>query len=51
MENYLRKELEAGNTVSIKIDVGYSAGSGVRPTKFIVTGEVDGQPFRRSFEQ
>jgi len=42
MENYLRKELEAGKTVSIKIDVGYSAGGGVRPSGFGVTIEVNG---------
>lgn len=42
MENYLRKELEAGKTVSIKIDVGYSASGGVRPSGFGVTIEVNG---------
>lgn len=51
MENYLRKELEAGKTVSIKIDVGYSAGGGVRPDSFIVNAMIDGKPWIKEFSQ
>lgn len=51
MENYLRKELEAGKTVSIKIDVGYSAGGGVRPSIFLVEANIGGQIVRFPFSQ
>ena len=51
MENYLRKELEAGKTVSIKIEVGYSAGSGVRPSAFLVEANIGGQIVRFPFSQ
>ena len=51
MENYLRKELEAGKTVSIKIEVGYSAGGGVRPDSFIVNAMIDGKPWIKEFSQ
>jgi len=51
MENYLRKELEAGKTVSIKIDVGYSAGGGVRPNNFTVNAIIDGEKREFKFTQ
>lgn len=51
MENYLRKELEASKTVSIKIDVGYSAGGGVRPNNFTVNAIIDGEKREFKFTQ
>ena len=51
MENQLRAELAAGKNVSVKIEVGYPAGGGVRPDSFFVTATIDGVkrefPFRQ----
>ncbi|PIE46581.1 MAG: hypothetical protein CSA42_07765 [Gammaproteobacteria bacterium] len=51
MEDHLRKELKAGKTVSVKIDVGYPNGNTKRPNKFFVTATIDGviktYPFRQ----
>ncbi|MGJ4748666.1 DNA/RNA non-specific endonuclease, partial [Leptospira sp. SA-E8] len=41
MENYLRGELQAGKSVSVKIEVGYSDAGGVRPSEFRVIAVVD----------
>ena len=51
MENELRNALKDGKSVSVKIDVGYPAGEGVRPDKFFVQATIDGKikefPFRQ----
>jgi filamentous hemagglutinin len=44
MENSLRKELEAGKSVTVKIDVGYPSDAGVRPDKFFVIATIQGRP-------
>ena len=48
MENFFRSELEAGKTVNVKIDVGYPASGGVRPSEFRVLATINGVtvPFR-----
>jgi len=43
MESDLAKALEQGKSVSVKIDVGYPAGGGVRPNEFRVTTTIDGK--------
>jgi len=43
MENSLKKEVEAGKSVSVKIDVGYPVGGGVRPNEFRVEVTIDGK--------
>jgi filamentous hemagglutinin len=50
MENFLRKELEAGRSVSVRIDVGYPPGGGARPSTFKVTANVDGNVKEFPFE-
>lgn len=51
MEAFLKKEIDAGKTVSMKIDVGYPPGDGGRPNAFLVTATIDGIekefPFRQ----
>ena len=51
MENEFRKALDAGKTVTVKIEVGYPAGGGVRPDSFFVTALINGVkkefPFRQ----
>lgn len=49
MENTIRKELEAGKSVSVKIEVGYPSGNTTRPDKFVVTPTINGIP-QRPFE-
>jgi filamentous hemagglutinin len=51
MENLLRKELEAGKTVTVKIDVSYPLGGGVRPNAFNVIAIIDGKPTPFRFTQ
>ncbi len=51
MENCLHKGLDAGNSVSVKIDVGYPAGGGVRPNEFKVLAIVDGKVIPYRFTQ
>ena len=51
MENFFRSELDAGKTVSLKIDVGYPASGGVRPDSFIVNAMIDGKPWNKEFKQ
>ncbi|MDR7344207.1 filamentous hemagglutinin [Pantoea alhagi] len=51
MENSLRNEMNAGKAVSVKIDVGYPAGGGVRPDAFRVTAIIDGVPKTYTFIQ
>lgn len=46
MENLLRKELNSGKKVSIKVDIGYSNGNTKRPNQFIVRPVVDGKPIK-----
>jgi len=52
MENSLKKEVEAGKSVSVKIDVGYPSGGGVRPSSFTVNYTIDGgKPIKERFKQ
>ncbi len=51
MEISLKKEIDAGKAVSMKIDVGYPSGGGMRPNEFTVTMNVDGKNVIRRFEQ
>ena len=37
MENELARELKAGKSVSVKIDIDYPLGNSVRPNRFLVT--------------
>lgn len=37
MENELARELKAGKSVSVKIDIDYPLGDSVRPNRFLVT--------------
>lgn len=48
MENHLRDQVNAGKAVTVKIEVGYPAGGGVRPNEFKVLASIDGKivPFR-----
>lgn len=43
MENELREALEAGKEVSVKIEIGYPAGGGVRPNLFTVVATINGK--------
>jgi filamentous hemagglutinin len=52
MEAYLKTEIDAGKTVSMKIDVIYPVGGGVRPSEFRVVATIGGRnvvypPFRQ----
>ena len=51
MENQFRDALKAGKEVSVKIDVGYPPGGGVRPSGFTVVADIGGKPFKRTFKQ
>jgi len=52
MEAELREALAAGKEVKVKIDVGYPAGGGVRPSEFVVSTVIDGKAMpRRIFNQ
>ncbi|WP_435637246.1 DNA/RNA non-specific endonuclease [Carnimonas bestiolae] len=51
MENSLRSDINAGKDVSVKIDVGYPNGGGIRPGSFRVTAIVDGVPKTYTFKQ
>jgi filamentous hemagglutinin len=42
MENEFKAAIESGKKVSIKIDVGYPPGGGVRPNEFKVFATIDG---------
>jgi len=44
MENSTRKELDAGKSVTVNIEVGYPSVEGSRPNTFFVTAIVDGEP-------
>ncbi|WP_298971553.1 DNA/RNA non-specific endonuclease [uncultured Psychrobacter sp.] len=48
MENFARRELEAGKNVSIKVDLKYPSSNSGRPNEFNVTVNVDGKvtPFK-----
>jgi filamentous hemagglutinin len=43
MENEFKAAMESGKKVSIKIDLGYPPGGGVRPDQFRVTTVIDGK--------
>lgn len=51
MENELREALKAGKDVSVKIDVGYPPGGGVRPNEFKVNVLVNGKRQEFKFSQ
>jgi hypothetical protein len=51
MENELRRELEAGKSVSVKIKLEYPTGPGVRPAQFKVAAMVGDEPRFFSFRQ
>ena len=51
MENEFKAALDGGKSVSIKIDVGYPPGGGVRPSEFVVTSMVDGERAVKRFYQ
>jgi DNA/RNA non-specific endonuclease. len=51
MENTLRREMEAGKTVTVKIDVSYPPAGGVRPSTFTVIANVDGKIIPYRFNQ
>ncbi len=51
MENFLRNELKAGKSVTVKIDVGYPASGGVRPSEFTVVAYINGKPRPFEFKQ
>ena len=51
METSLGKALEQGKSVSVKIDVGYPASGGNRPSSFTVNYTIDGLPDRKVFNQ
>lgn len=51
MEAELREALAAGKEVKVKIDVGYPAGGGVRPSEFRVTAVIDGKVTPYKFNQ
>lgn len=46
MENYFRSELQAGKAVNVKIDVGYPASGGGRPSEFKVIAKI-GDEFKQ----
>nr|WP_243667226.1 hemagglutinin repeat-containing protein [Pseudomonas brassicae] len=48
MENEMRTALQSGQTVSVKIDIGYPPTGGVRPNEFTVLATIDGRvvPYR-----
>ena len=51
MENEFKAALDAGKKVTVKIEVGYPAGGGVRPNEFKVTSLVNGVQSIRKFTQ
>lgn len=51
MENYLLGELQAGKTVEVNINVGYSISGSVRPENFVVNAMIDGRPWSKDFKQ
>ncbi|MDQ5946722.1 MAG: filamentous hemagglutinin, partial [Pseudomonadota bacterium] len=46
MEKYLKQELDAGKTVTMKVEVGYPQGGGARPSEFVVLARI-GNDFKR----
>lgn len=51
MEQFLMNELKAGNSVSVKIDVGYPASGGGRPSEFTVIAKIGNEFKRFEFSQ
>lgn len=51
MENSLRKDLEAGKSVSVKVEVKYPPGDGIRPSEFKVYAMIDGELKQFTFVQ
>ncbi|WP_374013819.1 DNA/RNA non-specific endonuclease [Pseudoxanthomonas koreensis] len=44
MENHLRRAIDNGQSVSVKIDLSYPSSGGSRPNRFQVTPIIDGKP-------
>ncbi len=44
MENEFKIALDTGKKVTIKIEVGYPAGNGLKPSEFRVLASIDGIP-------
>lgn len=51
MENELRAALDAGKKVEVKIDVGYPASAGARPSEFTVWAQVGKDLKKFTFSQ
>jgi filamentous hemagglutinin len=51
MENEFKAALDAGKKVTVKIEVGYPAGSGIRPSEFKVIALINGVQSVRKFTQ
>lgn len=51
MENSLRKDLEAGKSVSVRNEVTYSQSDSIRPSEFKVYAMIDNQPTIFTFTQ
>ncbi|WP_346962660.1 DNA/RNA non-specific endonuclease [Moraxella catarrhalis] len=51
MENELARELKAGKSVSVKIDIDYPLGNSVRPNRFKVVATINGKPKEWRFQQ
>ena len=51
MENELARELKAGKSVSVKIDIDYPLGDSVRPNRFKVVATINGKPKEWRFQQ
>lgn len=51
MEREFQQALKDGKSVSVKIEVGYPAGGGVRPSEFTVVADIGGKPYKRTFKQ
>ena len=51
MEREFQQALKDGKSVSVKIEVGYPAGGGVRPSEFTVVADIGGEPYKRTFKQ
>lgn len=51
MENELARELKAGKSASVKIDIDYPLGDSVRPNRFKVVATINGKPKEWRFQQ
>lgn len=51
MERFLKQELDAGKSVTMKIEISYPPGGWVRPSEFTVVAYIDGKPKPFEFKQ